>query len=102
MGVEPTSQPWEGRILPMKYTRIINTFIISNTIQEIKSFFKIFQHFIYKSFQKSTIYRIISHSISRKFSSEIQMVLHKKPALKLHQAAQVTMPWNERVHRRNK
>lgn len=21
MGVEPTSQPWEGRILPMKYTR---------------------------------------------------------------------------------
>ena len=21
MGIEPTSQPWEGRILPMKYTR---------------------------------------------------------------------------------
>lgn len=23
MGVEPTCQPWEGRILPMNYTRII-------------------------------------------------------------------------------
>ena len=22
MGIEPTSQPWEGRILPMNYTRI--------------------------------------------------------------------------------
>ena len=22
MGVEPTSQPWEGRILPMNYIRI--------------------------------------------------------------------------------
>ena len=22
MGVEPTYQPWEGRILPMNYTRI--------------------------------------------------------------------------------
>lgn len=21
MGIEPTSQPWEGRILPMNYTR---------------------------------------------------------------------------------
>ncbi len=26
MGVEPTYQPWEGRILPMNYTRI-NHFI---------------------------------------------------------------------------
>ncbi len=25
MGVEPTSQPWEGRILPMKYTRIVKS-----------------------------------------------------------------------------
>lgn len=23
MGVEPTYQPWEGRILPMNYTRIL-------------------------------------------------------------------------------
>lgn len=23
MGIEPTSQPWEGRILPMNYTRIV-------------------------------------------------------------------------------
>ena len=22
MGVEPTYQPWEGRILPMNYTRV--------------------------------------------------------------------------------
>ena len=22
MGIEPTSQPWEGRILPMNYTRV--------------------------------------------------------------------------------
>ena len=25
MGVEPTYQPWEGRILPMNYTRIVPT-----------------------------------------------------------------------------
>lgn len=24
MGVEPTFQPWEGRILPMNYTRILD------------------------------------------------------------------------------
>ncbi len=36
MGVEPTSQPWEGRILPMKYTRNLNTYIIANTVKEIK------------------------------------------------------------------
>ncbi len=24
MGVEPTYQPWEGRILPMNYTRVFN------------------------------------------------------------------------------
>lgn len=27
MGVEPTCQPWEGRILPMNYTRIVREII---------------------------------------------------------------------------
>ena len=55
MGVEPTSQPWEGRILPMKYTRksimnvetkqMIPTFIIAKWRCKIKSFFVIWKTF---------------------------------------------------------
>lgn len=33
-GVEPVSQPWEGRILPLYYTRIIKC-EVSNYHQEI-------------------------------------------------------------------
>ena len=29
MGIEPTSQPWEGHILPMNYTRIKHKRIIT-------------------------------------------------------------------------
>ena len=50
MGVEPTSQPWEGRILPMKYTRILITSIIANTILKIKSFSLIFLLFSFAKF----------------------------------------------------
>ena len=28
MGIEPTSQPWEGRVLPMNYTCISNKAIV--------------------------------------------------------------------------
>ena len=38
MGVEPTYQPWEGRILPMNYTRVAG-FIIAATAANSKSFF---------------------------------------------------------------
>ena len=37
MGVEPTYQPWEGRILPMNYTRMINYF--TTLLKKIKIFF---------------------------------------------------------------
>lgn len=30
MGIEPTSQPWEGRILPMNYTRVEYRCIIAD------------------------------------------------------------------------
>ena len=30
MGVEPTYQPWEGRILPMNYTRVEDEAIIAD------------------------------------------------------------------------
>ncbi len=36
MGVEPTYQPWEGRILPMNYTRIRNGFTIPHSISKGK------------------------------------------------------------------
>ena len=42
MGVEPTSQPWEGRILPMKYTREFYSIIITNKLLKIKCFFAFF------------------------------------------------------------
>lgn len=38
MGVEPTYQPWEGRILPMNYTRIAGL-IIADHGRNSKSFF---------------------------------------------------------------
>lgn len=38
MGVEPTCQPWEGRILPMNYTRICRG-IIANTARNFNTFF---------------------------------------------------------------
>ena len=38
MGVEPTYQPWEGRILPMNYTRVAGI-IIADTAANSKSFF---------------------------------------------------------------
>lgn len=38
MGVEPTYQPWEGRILPMNYTRIVEL-IIADHGGNSKSFF---------------------------------------------------------------
>ena len=36
MGIEPTYQPWEGRILPMNYTRITET-IISYSVENFNS-----------------------------------------------------------------
>ena len=38
MGVEPTCQPWEGRILPMNYTRM-NIMYYSRLICRIQPFF---------------------------------------------------------------
>ena len=49
MGVEPTSQPWEGRILPMKYTRDFYYIIITNKLLKIKCFFA-----FYKKIEKRT------------------------------------------------
>ena len=34
MGIEPTSQPWEGRILPMNYIRAITETQYRRFIQE--------------------------------------------------------------------
>ena len=39
MGIEPTSQPWEGRILPMNYTRILHGCIIAERLLDFNCFF---------------------------------------------------------------
>ena len=39
MGIEPTSQPWEGHILPMNYTRISHGCIIAEEKPNFNCFF---------------------------------------------------------------
>lgn len=46
MGVEPTCQPWEGRILPMNYTRVGNG-IIADRLANINTFFAVQEAFFF-------------------------------------------------------
>ena len=57
MGVEPTSQPWEGRILPMKYTR--KTHILYQTqYQKSIVFTKKYESARARSFSRSHISKL--------------------------------------------
>ena len=49
MGIEPTSQPWEGRILPMNYTRMRHGCIISKVNQNFNYYFDPFFDKFYSS-----------------------------------------------------
>ena len=40
MGVEPTYQPWEGRILPMNYTRECKTYCTTPSQKNQEAVFK--------------------------------------------------------------
>ena len=40
MGLEPTSQPWEGRILPMNYIRMHKDYNTKNIACKQKRFFE--------------------------------------------------------------
>ena len=61
MGIEPTSQPWEGRILPMKYTRIL-ILIITKSQSKIKYFYEVF--IIYLPYNLNIIRRKNSKGIT--------------------------------------